>query len=301
MNLGPPHPSLHTPRGPPLPPVGWSAPAPSRSLSVEPEPSCHPAPDLAPMVGPPGTAGGLGGGDPAGAGLLQLGLSWLSRKSHPGDWWMRERRPGAPVPRALGGSVLVTSEVCNLERLRCLRSSRDAPWLLHIQSGPRWSLGWLWEGGRRGNLPPLPPEPRPGASGTPSLPGSPVVALTEKHTHANEGRAVKGNPTFSVAKMTTSFFPSCFSQFSASPSSRGTGEENQLSPKSSAAERRAQGCHLLAGAAADVPEDGSASQQAGGPRFGALCPMTTWGSCAYRGAVEIPWAVLLPCFFPVPS
>lgn len=56
---------------------------------------------------------------------------------------------------------------------------------------------------------PLPPEPCPTVSGTLALPGSPAVAPMEEHTRANEGWAVKGNPMFSMAKMMTSFFPSC--------------------------------------------------------------------------------------------
>jgi len=88
-------------------------PTPSCSLSVEPEPSHHPAPDLAPTVRPLQCHGGAGRRGPCGTGLSQLGLSWLGHQSHPGDRWMRERRPGPPgtvVPRALVGSVMVTSE-----------------------------------------------------------------------------------------------------------------------------------------------------------------------------------------------
>lgn len=43
LNLGPPI----------LPYAPQGAPAPSHSLSVEPEPSHHPGPDLSPTMGPP--------------------------------------------------------------------------------------------------------------------------------------------------------------------------------------------------------------------------------------------------------
>ena len=46
-------------------------------------------------------------------------------------------------------------------------------------------------------------KPEPGA---PALPVLLAESLMQKHTRANTGRALKGNPTFSVAKMTTSFF-----------------------------------------------------------------------------------------------
>lgn len=70
-------------------------------------------------------------------------------------------------------------------------------------------------------------------------------------------------------------------------------------------ERWAQGCPLPPGAASDIPKDGSAPRQTGGSLcFGAFCPMTPHscrGSSVHSGAMEILWAVLLPCFFQSPT
>lgn len=115
----------------------------------------------------------------------------------------------------------------------------------------------------------LPPGPHPRAVSTPAPPVSPVMAPTEQHT-----LATKGNPMFFHYKDDNFFyFPSCLPQISASPSSRGTGEKNWLSPKSFTRERLVLGCPLLAEAAADIPEDSLPPRQPGGPCFGALCPM----------------------------
>lgn len=97
----------------------------------------------------------------------------------------------------------------------------------------------------------LPPEPHPRAVSTPAPPRL-SCGGTDRAAHTcNKGES----HVFHYKDDNFFYFPSCLPQISASPSSRGTGEKNWLSPKSFTMERRVLGCPLLAEATADIPED----------------------------------------------
>lgn len=155
---------------------------------------------------------------------------------------MRERRPGAPgtaVRRALRGLVTVTSED--------LQPGQAAvPEVFERHSGAVSHPEWARIEAGEDTLPLLPsPVLEPATLLSPAAQraseagarhtGSPrlVCRILDREAHpCQHGPDTKDKShVFHGKNDNFLFFPSCLPQFLASPSSRGTGKENQLSPK----------------------------------------------------------------------